>query len=298
MTLVVNTEETCSMDNYEYTLVTRHSELDSSLHINNANYLRYLEEARVSMMKDQNFPIEEVHRANVEMILYKYVCLFKQQVRYPENLIVRSKQIQTKKIRGVLRQEIYRENNSLCFQADAYWAYHAKEKSSSDAAVEFTKRFGQNPRDNILPLAYEKPFVVNPSMPHNVYSFEVRPYELDSFLHVNNAVYANYFELGRWSFRRSILPDLDYFRKENLTFVLYKSVIEFIRPSFLFEELFVKTWLIKLTPLRIIYWQEIQNKDGLIHASCQSEGCVVNNRGIPTKLAPETIRAYDSMIIR
>jgi acyl-CoA thioester hydrolase len=93
------------MQVYEYKLTTRHSELDSSLHVNNANYLRYLEEARVHMMETQNFPINDVHTANVEMILYKYVCHYKQQVLYPEKLTVRSKQIQTKKIRGILRQE-------------------------------------------------------------------------------------------------------------------------------------------------------------------------------------------------
>lgn len=87
------------MKTYEYTLVTRHSELDSSLHINNANYLRYLEEARVSMMFEQNFPMETVHNANVEMIIYKYVCNYKHQIWYPEKLTVRSKQIQTKKVR-------------------------------------------------------------------------------------------------------------------------------------------------------------------------------------------------------
>ncbi len=285
------------MKTYEFQLNTRHSELDSSLHINNANYLRYLEEARVSMMNEQNFPIYAVHEANVEMILYKYVCNFKQQVRYPEKLTVRSKQIQTKKVRGVLRQEIFREDNSLCFQADAYWAYHAKSKSQVNKTLEFTQKFGQNEYTDIPLIKSENDSKVNDNLPHHKLQIDVRPYEIDSFQHVNNAVYANYFEIGRWDFRRKLFSDINFFKNLNLIFVLYKSTVQFARPSFVFEELFIKTWLIELTPLRIIYWQEIQDKDGTIRATSRSEGCAVNNKGFPTKLSPEIILASKSMLV-
>ena len=285
------------MKTYEFQLNTRHSELDSSLHINNANYLRYLEEARVAMMNEQNFPIYAVHEANVEMILYKYVCNFKQQVRYPEKLTVRSKQIQTKKVRGVLRQEIFREDGSLCFEADAYWAYFTKNKSQINKTQEFAQKFGQNHYSNTPLLKSEKESPVNDSLPHHTIQIEVRPYEIDSFQHVNNAVYANYFEIGRWDFRRKLFSDVNVFRNLDLIFVLYKSIVQFARPSFLFEELFVKTWLIELTSLRIIYWQEIQDKDGTIRASSRSEGCAVNNKGFPIKLMPEILLAYRTMLL-
>lgn len=285
------------MKTYEYSLVTRHSELDSSLHINNANYLRYLEEARVSMMTEQNFPMRAVHEANVEMVLYKYTCEYKQQVHFPERLTVKSKQIQTKKVRGILRQEIYRENETLCFQADAYWAYHGKDKFSLESVLEFTKRFGDNQHLGILPIDAGLDIRVNDYMPHVACPIEVRPYEIDSFQHVNNAVYANYFEVGRWNFRRTILPDLHLFKKIDLIFVLYKASIQYIKPSYLFEDLFVKTWLIKLSPIRIIYWQEIQDKDGVVRASCRSEGCIVNRKGLPTRLQPEILNMYKKMLV-
>ncbi|MBK8398802.1 MAG: acyl-CoA thioesterase [Leptospiraceae bacterium] len=285
------------MKTYEYTLVTRHSELDSSLHINNANYLRYLEEARVSMMFEQNFPMETVHNANVEMIIYKYVCNYKHQIWYPEKLTVRSKQIQTKKVRGVLRQEIHREDGSLCFQGDAYWAYHTKEKSQIDKTIEFTKKFGQFQHHDIPLLNAKKESMVNDSLPHGIVKIEVRPYEIDSFQHVNNAVYANYFEIGRWDFRKLLFTDINFFKKLELVFVIYKSMIQFQRPSFLFEELCIKTWLVELTPYRIIYWQEIQDSNGVVRASSRSEGCVVNKKGYPTKVSPEILLAYKQLLV-
>lgn len=283
---------------YEFQLNTRHSELDSSLHINNANFLRYLEEARVGMMKDQDFLVEEVHDANVQVILYKYVCHFKQQVRYPQHLLIRSKQIQTKKVRGILRQEIYLENGSLCFEADAYWAYHAKEKSQIKKTHEFAQKYGQWEHAGVLPLKTEKENEMHDSFAHNVSPIEVRPYELDSFQHVNNAVYANYFEVGRWNFRRDVLKNTNSFKNLDLIFVLYKTTLNFIKPAFLFEELYVKTWLVELTPLRIIYWQELQDKNGVLRASCRSEGCAVNKKGVPTKLPPDILLAYKKMLCK
>ncbi|HNI87284.1 MAG TPA: acyl-CoA thioesterase [Leptospiraceae bacterium] len=271
--------------------------MDSSMHINNANFLRYTEEARVHMMVAQQFPMEEVHKANVEMILYKSVSLYKEQVRYPESLTVKSKQIQTKKVRGILRQEIYKEDGSLCFVSDAYWAYHAKDKSAVDATIQFTKKFGADSDNTILPLEYDNNFKASHNYPHVNVKIEVRPYELDSFQHVNNAVYANYFEIGRWEFRRTVLPDLNYFKDMGLTFVIYKNTIEFIRPAFLFQELNIRTWLIEITPARIIYWQEIEGENGTIHANCRSEGCVIDKAGNPVKLKPEIIRAYNALLV-
>lgn len=284
------------MSNYLYKLTTRHSEMDSSMHVNNANYLRYLEEARVNMMVDQKFPMQDVHNANVEMILYKIVCLYKAQVYYPEDLLIKSRQIQTKRVRGILRQEIFRQDGSMCLQADAYWAYNARDKSALDATILFTQKFGADFDTSVKPIDCPDKFMASHDYPHISVKIEVRPYELDSFQHVNNAVYANYFEIGRWEMRRNLFSDVNYFRKQGLTFVLYKTTIEFLKPAFLFQELSIKTWLIEVTPTRIIYWQEIQSENGTIHASCRSEGCVIDETGIPIKILPEIIRAYRTML--
>ena len=51
------------------------------------------------------------------------------------------------------------------------------------------------------------------------YKFSVRGYELDSYGHVNNAVYLNYFEQARWEIFRN-LNLIDYFKKNELFLVV------------------------------------------------------------------------------
>jgi acyl-CoA thioester hydrolase len=284
---------------FETYIRTRHYELDSSVHINNANYLRYLEEARVQMMEKLNFPIREVYEANIQMILYKYVCNFKKQTRFPEELIIRSKQIQVKKLRGILRQEIYNSKKELCFSADAYWAYYSPDKSLLNKCIEFAKRFGGDEVSNETTYPNYDFDLSKIDREPNFKSIEiqVRPYEIDSFQHVNNAVYANYFEIGRWKFREEVLGDIQFFKKLNLSFVLYKSEINFIDPALNFEELELKTYLINLSKTRVVYYQRLFDKKGVLKSDSYSDGCLVDKEDRVSKLPDSAFENYAKYLI-
>ncbi len=72
------------------------------------------------------------------------------------------------------------------------------------------------------------------------YAITVRGYEIDSFGHVNNAVYLNYMEQARWEILRSM--DLfDYFRENSLVLVVTDAVLHYSREAKVFDELMVKT---------------------------------------------------------
>lgn len=283
---------------YTLEIKTRNYEQDSSLHINNANYLRYIEEARVKMMEEKQFPLEWVYKENIQMLVYKFICNYKKQVRFPEKIIVKSTQIETRKVRGILRQEIYNEDNELCFSADAYWAYFSEEKKNFTKAVEFTKLFGL-PSSEAIPQFEKYPFefdTIKDNKNFNLVQIEVRPYELDSFQHVNNSVYANYFEIGRWKFREAVFGDINHFKKKNNIFVLYKAEINFLQPCFNFEKLELRTYLIKASPLRIVYAQVLTNREGQLKTSCISEGCILNALGNPIKFMKEDLEKYQNRL--
>jgi len=66
--------------------------------------------------------------------------------------------------------------------------------------------------------------------------FTVRGYEIDSFGHVNNAVYLNYFEQARWEILRS--ADLfGYFSQNGLILVVAEASIRYSREAKVFDEL-------------------------------------------------------------
>ena len=75
----------------------------------------------------------------------------------------------------------------------------------------------------------------------------VRGYELDSYGHVNNAVYLNYLEQARWEIFRQ-LDLIDYIRKNNLLLVVTEIQIRYSREVRLFDELVIRTEMVKEAP--------------------------------------------------
>ncbi len=287
------------MQTHTFSLVTRHCELDINQHINNTNYLRYLEEARVSMLRERGLEIREVHESPVEMILYKYNCFFKKQVYYNEELEVFSTQIHTQKVRGILRQEIYRKaDNSLVFVADAYWAFVARDKKYIHLASEFAKKFGSEMNSSILPYSIEKLqsfHEANPKIYH-VTQAVARPYEMDSFFHMNNAVYSAYYELARWNFVKDNFG-LELYKNANANSVIYRSLIEYIYPVIGFDELLIYTWVGELTKTRIIYLHEMSDRANKVRSRAKSEICFLHKiKGTPTKLPDNIFQAYSSFV--
>jgi YbgC/YbaW family acyl-CoA thioester hydrolase len=79
------------------------------------------------------------------------------------------------------------------------------------------------------------------------YPLTVRGYELDSYGHVNNAVYLNYFEQARWEIFRQL--DLtDYFGQNGLFLVVTEMQVRYSREAKLFDELTIRTGITEEAP--------------------------------------------------
>jgi YbgC/YbaW family acyl-CoA thioester hydrolase len=72
------------------------------------------------------------------------------------------------------------------------------------------------------------------------YKITVRGYELDSYNHLNNAVYLNYTEQARWEILR-INGLIDKFRSRKLFLVITETHIRYIREALLFDEVTIYT---------------------------------------------------------
>ena len=68
----------------------------------------------------------------------------------------------------------------------------------------------------------------------------VRGYEIDSFGHVNNAVYLNYCEHARWEVLRA-LDLFGYFSENRLILVVTEADIRYMKEARVFDELVVAT---------------------------------------------------------
>lgn len=87
----------------------------------------------------------------------------------------------------------------------------------------------------------------------------VRGNELDSYAHVNNAVYLNYYEQARWeAFREAgILSGL---QESGLILVVTDIRIRYMREANLLDELEVQTTLKDVSPF-LVFRQKIFNRN-------------------------------------
>lgn len=72
------------------------------------------------------------------------------------------------------------------------------------------------------------------------YEFVVRGYELDSYGHVNNAVYLNYLEQARWDIIEQ-LGLLEYFKETGNFLVVIENKIKYIHELNIFDKVYIET---------------------------------------------------------
>ena len=99
------------------------------------------------------------------------------------------------------------------------------------------------------------------------YFFSVRGYELDSFGHVNNAVYLNYIEQAQWDMLRK--TDTFSFLQENgIIPAIIEINIRYIREAKIFDEMVIKSRIVFESPYLVFTHNMYNVKTGL--KSCKA----------------------------
>ena len=93
-----------------------------------------------------------------------------------------------------------------------------------------------------------------------------RPYELDSFGHINHAVYLNYFEQGRWEALAAGGFSYDALRARGWEVHVVRIEVDFRSEVRLGDELRIKTWVDRhrrsATILLQEAWRDPSDEDG------------------------------------
>ncbi len=113
----------------------------------------------------------------------------------------------------------------------------------------------------------------------------VRPYECDSYSHVNNAVYLNYLEharmdfLNKSGFNYKALVEEGYYTYVTHIDIYYKA------SSFLNDNLTIETYPTQLKHVTGTFHQKITKDDGTICAEADvTWACVQSKDGRPCKI--------------
>lgn len=122
------------------------------------------------------------------------------------------------------------------------------------------------------------------------YTFEtnVRGYELDSYGHVNNAVYINYTEQARWEILKNA-GLLDLFLSENLLLVVTETNIRYMRELKLFDKVRIETFINYKAPY-LIFQHDIINESAKVKAAkAEVKTLLIDKERIPQDIPEELL---------
>jgi acyl-CoA thioester hydrolase len=105
----------------ECSLQVRTYECDSYNHVNNANYLNYLEFARYEFLKDIDFDYPKAIRSGYGVYVARIEIDYKKPALVDEKLTIRTWPVKKGAVSGVLAQEIWRGGDLLA-EARVTWA--------------------------------------------------------------------------------------------------------------------------------------------------------------------------------
>jgi len=120
--------------------------------------------------------------------------------------------------------------------------------------------------------------------PHRT-SITVRGYELDSYGHVNNAVYVQYLEQARWVF----MKDKDLLKRiydAELFLMVTETHIRYVREANLFDELIVETTMKAEKPYLVFRQKILNEKTGIVLSRAEVTTIFVNQERMPLDIPP------------
>jgi YbgC/YbaW family acyl-CoA thioester hydrolase len=122
-------------------------ECDIYGHLNNANYLPILEAARSEAMQEMGMPILTMLDLGWHIYVLRFELDYIKAVQLEDIIEVRSVILETKRVRGSWRQEIYNSQGELCCSAimHAVFAYHGKPARLPGEIQNVFEKFVEKP---------------------------------------------------------------------------------------------------------------------------------------------------------
>ena len=128
-------------------------------------------------------------------------------------------------------------------------------------------------------------------MPYNIWlnnnklnvKYKIRNYHIDSYGHVNNAVYVQFLEDARTDFFDYMGFSLSCLASKNIFIYITEINIKYLKPGFLDDIIVVTASVEKMSRVRITWLQEIFKKDEKL-ISAYVTGAFMNSNKKPIKI--------------
>jgi len=130
----------------ECSIQVRTYECDSYGHVNNANYLNYLEFARYEYLRSIGFNYPAVVKAGYGIYIARIEIDYKKPAFIDDKLLIQSKPMKRGAVSGIIAQEIFR-GEEVIVTAKVTWAFVNSSGQPTKIPIEWDVP-GLNPEKN------------------------------------------------------------------------------------------------------------------------------------------------------
>lgn len=223
----------------------RHYECDAFGHLNNANYVRYMQEAAFDASAAAGYDGEKYNDIGHSWLIRETDIEYLKPSGYGDTLIIKTWVMDFHRVRSKRAYEIrLKGSDDLIARASTDWVYLENGTNKpSRIPVELQNAFFPEGVPDSFPG--RKKFPQPPPPPAGVFSIdlEVAWHDLDPVQHVNNANYLKYTEecgmkviaAHGWPISRMI--------DQGFAIFIRQHQIQYLQPAVLGDELRISTWV-------------------------------------------------------
>lgn len=275
--------------------VVREYECDSYGHLNNANYLRYMQEAAFEASAAVGYSKARYEQLGRLWLARETIIDYLQPLYAGDVLEITTWVADFRQVRSLRRYEFRRAGeDALVAQASTDWVYMDRAAGQvMPVPLEIAAAYSGSDSVERLP---RKPFPTPPPAPAGVFNLRQRVEwrDIDAAEHLNNAAYLNYIEEAAihaaahygWPISRS--------RAAGFAMVARRHHIEYLQPAKLADELDVTTWLFDVRRTSAIrHYRITRPADGAMLAQAQTLWVAVSlETGKPLRVPEQFVRDF------
>jgi len=259
----------------------RHYELDFLGHLNNASYVRFMQEAAIEASTEAGFSPQWYRENGTGWVIRQLEIRYHAQVRYGEELEIKTWVSDMKRVTSHREYLLTRAHDgALVARARVNWVYLALNTGAPQRIPEYFREAFQ-PSDELeelgIRMAKSKPT-------ENVHRYRstrrVQTFELDTMQHVHHAAYLNWIEQAYFDAIRAAGHPLEQLQPQGWSVVQRGHDIEYFEPARDNDEIEIVSWICEMAKVRGAWWHEIYNaQTGKLLARDYSLGVFVNTEG-------------------
>jgi len=265
----------------------RYVECDIYGHVNNANYLRYMQEAAFDASAAAGYDVKRYDELGQYWLVRETEIEYFKPLAYGDEFEIKTWVIDFRRVRSRRTYEFrLAGSDEISARGQTDWVYiDQATQRPVNVPPEMIRAFA--PEDEKVTAQSRDSFPKPPPPPPEVFKMRRRVMwqDIDQAQHVNNAVYLSYVEDCSFQLMKHFRWPLQRMRAEDCAILIRKQHIQYLQPALFDDEIEVRSYVYGVQRASAMrYYSITRVSDGALLAQVNSLGVWVDLKtGMPRR---------------